>query len=361
MSTAVATTNGAGALAVWTADEQRVIREVIAPGLDDAQLLFFAQVCRVTGLNPIANQIVPILRNQREQVNGRWETTKKLTIQTTIHGLRLIADRTRCYAPGHKATFEVDAAGNLISATAYVKKYAGGVWHEVEDTAYWDEYAQFKDEYQNNQKTGQRTPSALWGSKPRVMLSKCAESLALRRAFPAEMAGIYTDDEMGTVDSEQAFGAASGRMLQIRGETDATLGRGVASPITAATLSGKREPAPEPEQQGRSAESVGASANAVTEPQLRKLHAAAKQYNWAPDAVKSAMRDLFDVDSSKLLTKHQASLLIDLVEARLELSYDETGRARLGHPAPPAVQTGALLNVLEDIEDAPFEMATAAE
>jgi hypothetical protein len=84
-------------------------------------------------------------------------------------------------------------------------KYVRGTWHEVAATAYYEEYVQRKRD---------GAPMALWASKPRVMLSKVAEALALRRAFPAELSGVYTSDEMGDeprplpVTSRPALGRA---------------------------------------------------------------------------------------------------------------------------------------------------------
>jgi len=161
-----------------------LIKRQVAKGVTDDELQLFLYQCARTGLDPLSRQIYALER--REKVGNDW--VKRMSIQTGIDGLRLIAERTGRYAPGPETTYEYDSAANLRKATAYIKKLtADGTWHIVSASAFWDEYVALKQD---------GTPTKIWNEKRHVMLGKCAESLALRRAFPAEMSGLYTSEEM---------------------------------------------------------------------------------------------------------------------------------------------------------------------
>ena len=175
----------------YEAAKIELVKDTIARGATDDELMLFLHLAQRSGLDPFSRQIYLIER--RANVNGEWKTTRQP--QTGIDGLRLIADRTDRYAPGREPSFTYDAAGALLTATAYVKKFVHGEWHEVAATAHYDEYVQRKKDGQPNQ---------MWGEKPHIMLAKCAEALALRRAFPAEMSGLYTADEIRADESAQA-------------------------------------------------------------------------------------------------------------------------------------------------------------
>jgi len=162
-----------------------LIKRQVARGCSDDELQLFLYQCARTGLDPLSRQIYALER--REKVGDEW--VKRMSIQTGIDGLRLIAERTGRYAPGAETTFEyAPKGGALRKATAYVKKLThDGTWHTVSASAFWEEYVAT---------TRDGAPTRIWKEKPHVMLGKCAESLALRKAFPAEMSGLYTAEEM---------------------------------------------------------------------------------------------------------------------------------------------------------------------
>lgn len=168
-----------------------ILKNGICRGCSNQEFEVFLMACKKTQLDPFMKQIYAVKRKAKKP-DGSWGET--MTIQTGIDGYRLIAERTGNYVPGAEPTYVYDEQQKLISATAYVKKRTSdGEWHTIASSAYYDEYCQkFKD--------GQ--PMGLWANMPRTMLAKCAEAQALRRAFPAEMSGVYTKEEMSQADIE---------------------------------------------------------------------------------------------------------------------------------------------------------------
>jgi phage recombination protein Bet len=161
----------------FTEEQIEIIKNVVAPGLTQQEFEMFLYICMRHKLDPIARQIYAIKRKNQ------------MTIQTSIDGFRLIAERTGKYAPGRPTEFTHDDKGALISATAYVKKLVGTTWHEVAAIAYLREYF---------------GTSPLWAKMPHVMLEKCAEARALRRAFPGDLSGLYSEDEMDQSQKSEA-------------------------------------------------------------------------------------------------------------------------------------------------------------
>lgn len=187
----------------WNKEQERIIREQFADGCDDDELAVLLYNAQRRKLDPFLGHLRGI---------KRWNSSKGrevMAIQTSIDAFRLIADRTGKYGGGPAPTFEViekNFKGNRdLACTLTVRKLcgndkAGYIWHEVTEVAYYREYMVTK---QNGK------PVRMWAEKPHIMLAKCTEARALRRAFPEELGGLYTDDEMGQADNPVAVESAS--------------------------------------------------------------------------------------------------------------------------------------------------------
>ena len=170
-----------------------MIKDMYFKGASDLEFEAFMHVCKHTGLDPILKQIYPV---------KRWDSKLKketLTVQTSIDGLRLIAERSGRYAPGREPSYQYDKNGELLSATAYVKKQtADGTWHEIAATAFYSEYVQMV----RDKETGVSKPTQFWDKMRHNQLSKCAEALCLRKGWPAESSKIYIAEEMQQAEVE---------------------------------------------------------------------------------------------------------------------------------------------------------------
>lgn len=161
----------------------------------DDDMLLFLYVAKRTGLDPLTKQIFAIYR---------WNTRvgrEVMTIQSSIDGMRLVAQRTKQYAGQDDVNYlPVDESTKYpIKASVTVYKVIEGQRVAFTASARWAEYVQ-------TDKNGM--PTAMWGHMPYLMLGKCAEALALRKAFPNELSGIHTDEEMAQATNPLAGLAA---------------------------------------------------------------------------------------------------------------------------------------------------------
>ena len=150
-------------------EQIELIKKQIAPNANNNELKLFLYQAQRTGLDPLTRQIYCIHRGG------------KMTIQTSIDGFRVIAERSGEYA-GQDEPIYTEDNNKLISCKITVYKFRGDVRYPASvGVAYLSEYAQ-------------TTP--IWNKMPRVMLAKVAEALALRKAFPQDLSGLYTGDEI---------------------------------------------------------------------------------------------------------------------------------------------------------------------
>lgn len=186
----------------WTRDQIDLIKRTVAKGTSDDELALFLHVCKRTGLDPLARQIYAIMRRSKE--GDKW--VEKMVIQTGIDGLRLQAERTGkfrgfgppewCGADGVWTDVWLVPDKPPSAARVTVLRLDEGQLEPVAipGIALYREYVQTNS-------SGQ--PTQRWNTGPAGQLAKCAEALALRRAFPAELAGLVAAEEMGSANTPQ--------------------------------------------------------------------------------------------------------------------------------------------------------------
>lgn len=178
----------------WDQDQNEVIMNTLAPGISSGELKLFAMVCKETGLDPFSRQIYAVMRYDAE--SGR----KKMTIQVGIDGYRSMADDTGEYdattAPqwcGTDGVWRDIWLEKTNPAAARIGVRRKGFSDIVWAIARWDAYVQLAKG---------NVPNRMWAQRGPEQLAKCAESLALRMAFPKKLGGLYTEDEMAQADNE---------------------------------------------------------------------------------------------------------------------------------------------------------------
>ena len=158
--------------AINTPEQLNLITRTVAVGATKDELTMFLHVAKKSKLDPFLRQIHFVKR------------AGKTTIQVGIDGYRAIADRTNQYVGSSEPVYEYTPEGLLKKATVTVYRFVNNQKCEFTGSALWDEYCP------------QKGQDFMWQKMPHVMLAKVAETIALRKAFPNDLAGLYTQEEM---------------------------------------------------------------------------------------------------------------------------------------------------------------------
>lgn len=176
-----------------------LIKSTVAKGASDDELRLFIQVCKGAQLNPFLKQV---------HLVPRWDSKtgrEVRAIQVSIDGFRSIAESSGAYAGNEDPIFDGEqeieygkekkklTTPNTAKVSVY--KIVEGQRYPFTATARWSEY------YPGDKMGFQ------WHIRPYLMLGKCAEALALRKAFPKLLSGMYAQEEMEKGTSEESESA----------------------------------------------------------------------------------------------------------------------------------------------------------
>lgn len=175
----------------WNDKQLAALEQMGVQGASNADLAVFLHECQRTGLDPFLHQIYMINRKGKQ------------TMQVGIDGLRLVARRA------------VDRSGETLSVLEQAWRGKDGKWTDcwAEDDppvaakvviqrgkGTFPAIALYK-EYAARKSNGQLTQ--MWAQRPAGQLMKCAEALAYRMAFPQDLSGLHSEDEMDHAGNPQ--------------------------------------------------------------------------------------------------------------------------------------------------------------
>lgn len=217
----------------FTPDQIHLMRRTVARGASQDDLDLFVATCERTGLDPFSRQIYYLKRRQKDR-EGNW--TEIGQIATSIDGLRVIAERSG-EMDGQELAWcgpdgiwrDVWTAGTPPAA-ARVLLYRKGCAHPFPGVARFDEYAQQKP-------SGEI--AGMWRKMPATMVAKCAEALALRKAFPAQLSGLYTGDELQQADNPEPTPRAPSTLVSATPEPPPAARRPADPPMADSPVAGE--------------------------------------------------------------------------------------------------------------------------
>ena len=165
-----------------TPDQIDLIKRTIAKGATDDELQLYFYDCRRRGVHPLDKLIHFTKRGDGGD--------SRYTPIIGIDYMRSRASETGEYAGSEDPTFQGEPISMGFKASCTVHRFVQGQKCAFTASARWPEYY-----------PGDGGKGFMWRKMPYTMLGKCAEALALRKAFPQQLSGLYTNEEMDQAGS----------------------------------------------------------------------------------------------------------------------------------------------------------------
>ena len=201
----------------YTDAELKALKNQYAKQASQEQFDLWIAECRTRGLVPVKDVVLQMRATKEYNPETRQkEFVKKAVHITTIQALRKLAERTGKYAGQLPSMWiYLDATGTRVESdiplpesngsakpripwAAKVSVLRKGFDHPIIVPARFEAYAQYFSDGSSQQL------NSTWANRGPEQLEKCAEALALRKAFPEELGGLYLQEEFTDEETVQA-------------------------------------------------------------------------------------------------------------------------------------------------------------
>lgn len=170
-------------------DERQMIRDSFMLGASEGEARALIAIAEHMRLDPFKRQIHFVQRWNKDAGKMIW------AFQTSIDGFRSMAEDTGEFIGSDEPEFTFEETVNPETGeptgkrelVARVRVYRKDFDKPFVGVARYTEFVQT---------TKEGRPNSMWARAPRNMLAKCAEAQAFRKAFPQDLAGVYSDDEV---------------------------------------------------------------------------------------------------------------------------------------------------------------------
>lgn len=218
----------------FSKEERSIMLQTCCGGASEKEAEQLIAIAEARGLNPIKGECYFV---------KRWDSARSVNVwavQAGIDSLRIKADETGLYDGQDEPEYEHNKEGEVTLSR--VRVWRKGISRAFVGVARWSEYVQYA-------KDG-KTPTRFWERMPYNQLAKCAEALALRKAFPKQLSKVYVAEEMAQADNPVfnpttiAHDAETGKVV------DPRTGPGIGQSVTV-TYDKSWQPTGEPDDMGQ--------------------------------------------------------------------------------------------------------------